>query len=404
MPKENIVPEQHDHPLFNIEEVTRILLRGSEEEREKLRAFHSWSQETLERHRYYVGLEVELRKESSEGRRKRELFGPPPTEEEGSFGNYFEAISFPIRQSVILLRRKGYAVERATVRADGEISIHLAVPQLIHAGEGAQEIGTLKDRGISVRFFSDQIILKPEVSLAGEVIRDACEEFVATLPNLDQPAPDNQDKHAKIFRNNMREPHVFVEGQGDIDRMVAAGRAEAEALVAALTVAQKRQLTEAAHLPLSLGTREDLVLVLGGLKPATELLLRGKALRAKEPILQWLIHTGFPTDSRVRSDGEFEYLIARDSVTLDRLRPAFGSQHHEEYGKLMGFPDTAVEAFVPKRLLQIAPQDIHPDVDIGMCLSQAHWPEELEYVSRWAFFLKMVAPNLNEEKKKKEKD
>ena len=86
--------------------------------------------------------------------------------------------------------------------------------------------------------------------------------------------------------------------------------------------------------------------------------------------------------------------MAHDQATLDRLLKAQADQDHQEYGELMGFPKTAIEAFQNRELRFKNASDADRDVIFGMTLSRDHWQEELALLRRWSQLVKRYAPNL----------
>lgn len=106
-----------------------------------------------------------------------------------------------------------------------------------------------------------------------------------------------------------------------------------------------------------------------------------------------------------------EFSMARDIETLERARSLnaihrhtsadrYGEQWHREYGTLLGFPPTAVEAFVRHQpLLSHLPDDVrHTDLGkffsnvVMMRLSQAHWKQELKEIEKWMEAIRAVSP------------
>ncbi len=111
------------------------------------------------------------------------------------------------------------------------------------------------------------------------------------------------------------------------------------------------------------------------------------------------------------SGERIEFTMARDAETLERARSLnalhrhktanrFGEQWHREYGTLLGFPPTAVEAFVQHQpLLSHLPDDVrHTELGrffnnvVMMKLSQAHWRQELKAIEKWMESIRAVSP------------
>lgn len=102
-----------------------------------------------------------------------------------------------------------------------------------------------------------------------------------------------------------------------------------------------------------------------------------------------------------------EFRIARDNETLERVRAHKEIPHskdnadwHRTYGQLLGFPRTAVEAYVRHQpLLESLPDEIRR-TDVGkfferwgsLRLSRAHWQEELKTVEKWMHAVHSASP------------
>lgn len=105
-----------------------------------------------------------------------------------------------------------------------------------------------------------------------------------------------------------------------------------------------------------------------------------------------------------------EFNMARDAETLERARVLrdqpdeahgrFSEQWHREFGTLLGFPTTAVEAFVRHQpLLRQLPDEVrHTDIGkfydnvVMMRLSEAHWKQELKALEKWMEAIRSVSP------------
>lgn len=79
---------------------------------------------------------------------------------------------------------------------------------------------------------------------------------------------------------------------------------------------------------------------------------------------------------------------------------------HEEYGKLMGFPQTAIDAFLqPERRYSKSIYDLDPNIVVGaMFLSQDHWQDELAVVLKKNELIRKYAPEVYNNLLKKSQD
>jgi len=127
-------------------------------------------------------------------------------------------------------------------------------------------------------------------------------------------------------------------------------------------------------------------------------------------------------ESEEEEDGfdqkEFKFLISKDREKLDELQKALEEEDEEIIGKLYGFPDSAVEAFVQGweegktgetmldekewwRNLSIEDQEKLTEEGTlnfrNFKFSKEHWEEELRELKRWQDIIKDKAPDLCQE-------
>lgn len=69
------------------------------------------------------------------------------------------------------------------------------------------------------------------------------------------------------------------------------------------------------------------------------------------------------------------------------------------HGRLSGFPETAIQAFIAKDFIK--PEELPKDIRVSpeyvfaaFQLSKKHWKEELETGKKWALYIKNNAPDL----------
>lgn len=141
-----------------------------------------------------------------------------------------------------------------------------------------------------------------------------------------------------------------------------------------------------------------LILVLLGLKPATELSLY-KTNDEPEVVIEKVRSAGLVIKNKdVRQDRKkkviVEFAVARDEATADQLMEVASNQDHEEYGKLMGFPQTAIDAFSGK--IEALDMDDRPDMKgiiFSFRMSKDHASEEFELLKIWSEAIKRYSPN-----------
>lgn len=159
------------------------------------------------------------------------------------------------------------------------------------------------------------------------------------------------------------------------------------------------------------------ILAYAGVKPLSQFDLpyRDDRMDRIELIRDALRSLGIPHEETIYSDHSghrIEFSIARDMGTLEQMRRLnaehggrrarqHNSRWHTEYGKLLGFPPTAIDAFVHHRpFLNELPHAVR-ETELGrfyencsmMRLSEAHWKEELKTVQKWMEAVRAVSPD-----------
>ena len=192
----------------------------------------------------------------------------------------------------------------------------------------------------------------------------------------------------------------------------------------------KRQVQTVSSLPLDTMERIELVLILLGEKPATDLFLKVDG-NFSEEYLQSLL-------AKIRSAGlvccaerkelfleswswggknvcAYErvlVIVEKTKKNLAALREARDTKNDEELGKLYGFPETAVKAFVGKdgftRVeIEDEPQEIKGceyGFLLGFFLSQENWQDEIGQTRGRFNLLVDEVPRLVEEHIEKERN
>ena len=169
--------------------------------------------------------------------------------------------------------------------------------------------------------------------------------------------------------------------------------------------AKKEKVKLLEKLNIGSAQKANIILVALGLKPATDLSLF-KNNDSEAVVEEALTKAGLVfADKGIGGEKQNKVAkisIARDEETLNRLLALSPSKDHEEYGRLMGYPETAVEAFVNKKLLDepterkliAASGNIFP-----MKLSKDHWREEIEHLRTWNEAIKEYSLDTYEEAK-----
>ncbi len=178
---------------------------------------------------------------------------------------------------------------------------------------------------------------------------------------------------------------------------------------------------------LDIQEKVELLLVLQGLKPATEIAIyseewkKGKGekeialqdLKTVEDLIQklglyWRALEGKIVDSIIadRKSGEFNkrkevnFLVAGSNQSLELLEKAYQDEDMKLFGKAYGFPDSAIEAACGggemvsqnKLLDQGVDKEVIAFARFG--LSRNNWKEEIKTAGKWAKAVKSASPKI----------
>lgn len=139
--------------------------------------------------------------------------------------------------------------------------------------------------------------------------------------------------------------------------------------------------------------KAQLVLLVLGIKPAAELSLYAKNSTPEETesLLQkaGLVY--------VRKDADGGKVVAQYAISnsIEMVEELLQSNSPSEYGKLMGYPQTAIDAFNTRdgRYDGPLPDDIYNSI-FKLIFSKDHFQEEFEVVRSWNKALMEYAPDL----------
>jgi hypothetical protein len=175
----------------------------------------------------------------------------------------------------------------------------------------------------------------------------------------------------------------------------------------------RQKISVIENIPTGVAPRGEVILVLLGEKPAVEMYIPNKdnALKAIEDLRSvGLFAELSEKDRKYHNPNSADILVAGSQEILDELKQTHSYEHHKRYGQLMGYPDTAVDAFIgengEERLSKEEQDkllDILPDILGGtFAFSKSHKDEELAIVKRRIKLLAQKAPELFYDLYKKE--
>lgn len=162
---------------------------------------------------------------------------------------------------------------------------------------------------------------------------------------------------------------------------------------------QKRAIKEIEALNIGPRQKVDLILVLLGVKKGTDLAVyrwNDSPEKVSKTITDNAKLKLTPLQREFRNINIVAlYGVARDQATAEQLARLDSAKDHEEFGKIMSFPQTAIEAFGKKE--NLLKQEDYPDTSdiiVSFKLSKDHWQEEIELLKYWSELVKKYAPDL----------
>ena len=159
---------------------------------------------------------------------------------------------------------------------------------------------------------------------------------------------------------------------------------------------QVKQIKLLEGLDIALVPKSELILIVLGVKPATCVSLAPWVMGSadfeaamKKIDLKYAYTGSYPNGS---GDIFQKYVVAKKREDLETLKGLSAKTDHEEYGRLMGYPPTAVEAFVKGTLMPVEDQPSDETAIYAMRYSRDNWQEEHKLNQYWTALLKHYAP------------
>ncbi len=178
------------------------------------------------------------------------------------------------------------------------------------------------------------------------------------------------------------------------------GQNETEDKFPDLSAYQQKMITNFENLEIGSFPSAELMLIFLGYKPATEVAL-APWNDPPEKVVKTLRDSGLIAGIKNYKDvngKKFAIVaVAKDKETMERLKKAEADADHEEYGRLMGYPDTAIDAFMHKE--KLLPEVDYPeknDKTLDFKLSKDHWQEEIKVIKKWSQAIKQYSPKIYE--------
>lgn len=163
-----------------------------------------------------------------------------------------------------------------------------------------------------------------------------------------------------------------------------------------------RKIEAVKRLDVGVDHRAELLLIALGLKPASVVNVFEGDRKAKV-VENELKALGF--EVRVKPHGaqdeKVDLVVAQSARVAEKLEQLSASEDHKEYGEVMGYPRTAIEAFgdEEKALPYEEQETLTRDIPFfKIRLSREHAHDELKKVIRWNQKVFQYAPELIDEK------
>lgn len=110
----------------------------------------------------------------------------------------------------------------------------------------------------------------------------------------------------------------------------------------------------------------------------------------------------YPNEEK-RNVERASYIYGRSKEDIQKLKKAMEENDEDIMGKMFGFPQTAIDAFKKGEIIndndlpkEIREQDYFKFAT-SFKMSKDHWREELDYIKKWADFVKETSPKIYEE-------
>ncbi len=194
--------EQRD--LHNEDIVTEILESGSPEEVEHVRAFLNVTEAQVQTYSLYAKQRKRVHEESRSTYQERKVKNPAPTPEELSMGCYLESIEPQVQQSVMNLRRKGYATYESGYYGLSTQKIGFTGKPLEHFQFPEDFLNTLAHKGVTVTVKPNAISFDCDRYVEIGELQKIWNDIESALPDLGKPAEPNMTGGAQNFRNSRK--------------------------------------------------------------------------------------------------------------------------------------------------------------------------------------------------------
>jgi len=155
---------------------------------------------------------------------------------------------------------------------------------------------------------------------------------------------------------------------------------------------KKEQIKHILSIDIGAEQQAQMIMVLLELKPAAELYLYpwNSSIDKTEEELSKSGLLYLKKENKKQNNTVAEYVISKNEQLMNRLLSCSSSS---EYGELMGYPKTAIQAFEKKDVYKgPLPKDIEESI-FKMAFSNENFTEEFETIRKWNEALLKYAPD-----------
>ncbi len=194
--KQRFQTDEEYNDLRNQEVISRIIIEGTDEEREKLRLFHNISPENFDLICHYERLRHQTKQASETAAEERKKTNPKFTEIEKQIdssmaqgeggGVYLEHIEPQVKQAVIDLSDKGYSTFESGFYGENLQKISFDSTQLAGYQPSSQLLAWLKDKKIKLKTEPTSISFLCGTKYTLGELKEIWDRIVADLPEREK--------------------------------------------------------------------------------------------------------------------------------------------------------------------------------------------------------------------------
>lgn len=196
--------QKENKDLNNEDYIRKVFEGGTKEELDQIANHHKFSTEQIERFCYFSKLRREILNEMKEQLAARRENNPLATEAELSMGVYQENIEPQIRETVINLRKKGYASYESGFSGFDSQAISFEKKYLENFRIPDQIIDKFRDQGVTIEISPNRIELIFTKEFNQKEINNFWREIETYFSDLGESAQPCQTRQAVLFRERQK--------------------------------------------------------------------------------------------------------------------------------------------------------------------------------------------------------